>query len=88
METVKLIDGTYPVAEAKEILLGLLDYKINFHAKENFRSEIKKGVKDSASLKRMAELSEERKMLTTYFKGLTPETTITLSAIIHLKDVS
>jgi hypothetical protein len=37
----KLIEGQYTPLEAKKILLGLINSKINFHQLENFSNEIR-----------------------------------------------
>lgn len=37
----KLVKGQYEPLEAKEILLGLINSKINFHQLENFSNEIR-----------------------------------------------
>jgi hypothetical protein len=37
----KLVEGQYTPLEAKEILLGLINSKINFHQLENFSNEIR-----------------------------------------------
>jgi hypothetical protein len=37
----KLVEGQYTTVEAKKILLGLINSKINFHQLENFSNEIR-----------------------------------------------
>ena len=37
----KLVEGQYTPLEAKKILLGLINSKINFHQLENFSNEIR-----------------------------------------------
>jgi hypothetical protein len=38
---LKLVEGQYTPLEAKKILLGLINSKINFHQLENFSNEIR-----------------------------------------------
>lgn len=51
----KLVEGQYTPLEAKKILLGLINSKINFHQLENFSSEIRFN-KDTAHSKIRIEL--------------------------------
>jgi hypothetical protein len=37
----KLVEGQYTTVEAKKILLGLINSKINFHQLEHFSNEIR-----------------------------------------------
>lgn len=59
-ENVTLIDGVFTPEEAKEVLLTLLNHKINFHRMRNFSSEERFGKPDTASLKRLTELHKSR----------------------------
>ena len=56
----KLIDGTFDVDEAKDILLGLVKYKIQFHANKVFSTDIRFGEMDEPSSKRAYELKQTR----------------------------
>lgn len=60
MEEHKLISGEFNNSEAREVLLNLIDSKIKFHDKKIFSTEERFGVKDSRSIKRIAELKELR----------------------------
>lgn len=57
----KLIDGEFSVEEAREVIGNLLDFKIQFHSKQSFSSEIRKGVKDERSLARKETLKDTKK---------------------------
>jgi hypothetical protein len=60
IKNYKLIDGSFEVDEAKEVLLGLLDYKIQFHANKVFSTDIRFGEHDEMSSKRAVELKATR----------------------------
>lgn len=59
-EHIKLIHGSFTAAEAKEILLTALDFKINFHNIRNLRSIECNGKPDERSITRIEELKAER----------------------------
>lgn len=55
-EQFKLIDGIFSAADAKEVLLMLLEEKIKFHGLKSFSDEVRTGNKNRDSLARIAEL--------------------------------
>jgi hypothetical protein len=61
----KLINGTFTVQEAREVLLDLLNKKIHFHQLKNFSSEERLGKPNHASLKRIKELERDKADLLT-----------------------
>jgi len=84
----KLIDGSFDVEEAKEILLGLIDYKIQFHTNKVFSTDVRFGEHDELSSKRALELKETRleveellRSLTYSFKKLRITSTIKVEEI-------
>lgn len=62
-----LIKGNFSPEECKEVILGLVNYKISFHEKKSFSSEIRTGKPDQASLKRIKELKVIRDTLAQHF---------------------
>jgi hypothetical protein len=62
-ENVTLIKGVFTPDEAKEVLLTLLNHKINFHRMKNFSSEERFGKADPVSTKRLSELYESRRQV-------------------------
>jgi hypothetical protein len=62
-----LIKGTFSAEECREVLLGLINYKIGFHEKKSFSSEIRTGGPDAASLQRIKELKAIREGLARAF---------------------
>lgn len=62
-ENVTLINGVFTPDEAKEVLLTLLNHKINFHRMRNFSAEERFGKPDPVSTKRLTELYESRKQV-------------------------
>jgi len=62
-KNVRLIAGTFSVPDARDVLLGLLTYKIEFHQRKAFGDQERFGKVDRHSAKRIAELKECRQML-------------------------
>lgn len=56
----KLIDGIFSVQEAREILLDMINKKIQFHHLKNFSSEERFGKPVPTSLKRIKELERDK----------------------------
>lgn len=63
LDELKLIDGTFTPDQAQEVLLSLIDSKIQFHQLNNFSSEIKYGKKDQHSIDRVQELKTLKKQI-------------------------
>ncbi len=59
-QNYQLINGIYNTEEAKEILLGMVRYKIQFHQNKVFSSDVRLGVVDKISNTRVAELMRTR----------------------------
>lgn len=60
MKTIKLIKGLYTPNEAKEILLDMLDSKINFHKIKSLSSLVRCNQPNAESEARIEELKEAR----------------------------
>ncbi len=63
MHQFKLIDSSYTVSEAREILLAILNSKIQFHQLKTFSHDIRFGRPDEHSEKRIKELEETRRAI-------------------------
>ena len=84
-ETIELIKGTFVPDEAREILLQLLDSKINFHNRRNFSSRERFGMPDPYSEQRLEHLMESRKKVLTLVSELNDEEkTITINSTIEI----
>ncbi len=64
-----LIDGIFDSEEAKEILLCLIDSKIQFHNNRIFSHEIRFGTKNNDSVNRIEELKETKKQILQMIEG-------------------
>jgi|688.fasta_scaffold277384_2 hypothetical protein len=62
-----LVKGTFSAEECREVILGLINYKIGFHEKKSFGSEIRTGKPDHHSLRRIQELKSIRETLSRHF---------------------
>ncbi|MEO6818774.1 MAG: hypothetical protein ABI266_02400 [Ginsengibacter sp.] len=59
-KTVDLVKGIFTPEEAKLILSGLINHKINFHYMKNFSSRERLGVPVDGSQKRISDLTKSR----------------------------
>lgn len=60
LKNLKLIDGVFTPEEAREIIVGLLQYKIQFHDIKILSTEERFGKKDEHSIERVKELRRTR----------------------------
>lgn len=51
-KNIVLVDGAYNIADSKELLFGLINYKRNFHTLKNFSSELRTGKPDEFAVER------------------------------------
>jgi hypothetical protein len=68
IENIKFIDGIFNTEDASEILLAVLNDKINFHASLLLSNIERFGVDTSNSKKRIQELRAEKKRLVELIK--------------------
>lgn len=80
----KLIDGEFRIDEAKEVLINLLEFKIQYHNKQNFSSEIRNGETDERSLTRQEDLKRTKQELLDYLKNFAMDDTITIYSEIQI----
>ncbi len=59
-EPIKLIEGKFSPEDAKEVLLELINHKINFHSLKNFSSEERFGKSIEGSKKRIEYLKKAK----------------------------
>lgn len=64
MTTISLISGEYTPTEAKELLLKLVDSKINFHKLQSLSAYVHSGQPNIDSELRIKELKETREQIT------------------------
>ncbi len=60
MSNISLINSSFSAKEAKQVLVSLLDYKIQFHHRKILSSYEKYGTEDEYSKNRIVQLKEER----------------------------
>lgn len=84
-ETIELIKGTFTLDEAREVLLELLNSKINFHNMKNWSSRERFGKPDAYSEQRLEYLMESRKKVQTLLsKSFDEEKSVTINSIIEI----
>lgn len=87
-ETIDLIKGTFTPSEAQELLLDLLNSKINFHNKKDFSSRERFGKPDAESAQKLNHLTECRNKVRTLISTLidedNEEKSVTLNSTIEI----
>jgi hypothetical protein len=78
----KLIEGDFSVNDAREVVSSLLEYKIQFHNRQSFSHEIKKGLPDEHSVKRREELMQEKERFLQHLATLGSDATVFIKAEI------
>ncbi|MCY2688453.1 hypothetical protein [Salinimicrobium sp. TH3] len=85
MKNLKLIDGTFSPAEARDILLNMIGSKIHFHNKRDFSSKIRIGSSDRSSRVRLDELRETREHIISFLEKAEREgSTVSIKSSIIL----
>ena len=59
----KLIDGTFSIEDANRVLTTLLNYKIDYHNREDFSNHIRFNKNIEHSKKRIQELTEVKEQI-------------------------
>ena len=59
----KLIDGTFSIEDANKVLTTLLNYKIDYHNREDFSNHIRFNKNIEHSKKRIQELTEAKEQI-------------------------
>ena len=60
VQVVKLIDGVFDASSAKEIILTMIDKKIEFNQLNSFRNQVTHNVKDSKLEARIKDLKSAK----------------------------
>ncbi|GAB4033385.1 hypothetical protein [Spirosoma gilvum] len=81
---LKLIEGVFTPEDAREILCGLLTYKINFHDLKNFSHMERKGKEHTDSLKRLEVLKADKARVLAWLKGIESGETIRIQSEIKI----
>ena len=84
-ETIDLIKGTFTPREAQELLLELLNSKINFHNRKDFSSRERFGKPDAEAVQKLHHLTESRNKVRTLISQLiNEEKSVTLNSTIEI----
>ena len=82
--SVDLINSFFSKQEATELILGLMNYKIDLHSNKLFASQVKYGIEDEESKYRLDRLSQSRDQIQA-FLNQTDETHFKLTAEIKIE---
>ncbi|MDG2431620.1 hypothetical protein [Flavobacterium sp.] len=63
LKEFKLIDGLFTAEEATQVLTALINYKIDYHNREDFSNHIRFNKNPEHSNKRIAQLVESKDLL-------------------------
>jgi len=80
----KLIDGTFTVKEAREIIITLLETKIQYHSRENFSNEIRYGTTHDNSLNRREQLIAVKKEFLALVEGMEHDSELQINSEISI----
>jgi hypothetical protein len=87
-ENIVLVKGTFSPGEAQELLLALLNSKINFHNTKDFSSRERFGRPDAHSQERLKHLKSARQQVIAKFSNLGEKgndiKSVTLNSVIEI----
>jgi len=63
IKSLSLIKGTFTADDARDVLLSILNYKINYHQMKNFSSELKTGKEEAVTTERIEQLRKTREQV-------------------------
>lgn len=81
---VDLINSFFSKEEATELILGLINYKIDLHSNKLFSAEVKYGIEDEESKYRLDRLTLSRDQIKAFLQD-TEDTHFKLSAEIKIE---
>lgn len=81
---VDLLNSYFSKEEATELILSLINYKIEFHTNKLFSTKVKYGIEDEDSKYRLDRLCASRDQLKAYLKQ-TDETHFKLTAELKIE---
>lgn len=81
---VDLVNSYFSKDEAVELILGLINYKIDLHSNKLFSTKVKYGIEDEDSKYRLDKLCASRDQLKAYLKN-TDQTHFKLTAELKIE---
>ena len=82
--SVDLINSFFSKQEATELILGLINYKIDLHTNKLFSTQVKYGIEDEESKYRLDRLTKSRDQLKAFLNE-SEETHFKLTAEIQIE---
>lgn len=82
---IKLIDGDFSNADARELLIKLIDYKINFHQAKIFSAQERNTKPGLHSIERIEDLKESKKKLLELLNSTSEEKELNVHSSINIK---
>jgi adenosyl cobinamide kinase/adenosyl cobinamide phosphate guanylyltransferase len=84
-EKIQLVKGVFSSAESKEIILALIDQKINFHQKQRAQKWEQNHSSSMEELDNRIKQLEEEKERTIIFLGTIENETVTINGVIEME---
>lgn len=85
--TIDLINSYFSKQEASEVILSLINYKIDLHSTKLFSNKVKYGIEDEDSKYRLERLCASRDMLKSFLNE-TEDTHFKLTAELKIEPKS
>ena len=86
-KSIKFIDGTFSAEEAKQIILTLLQNKIDFHSRESMSLYERSNQAEDPHAKRREVLLKTKKEMIAYFeKSIDEGKVLTIQSDIHFTE--
>lgn len=82
---IKLIDGDFSNAEARELLIKLIDYKINFHQAKIFSAQERNTKPGLHSLERIEDLKKSKETLLELLNNSNKDIELNVHSSINIK---
>jgi len=81
---LQLINSTFDAKDAFEILIDLLDHKINFHKCKQLSNELRL-IEGEQAEARIAALKEEKKKLISFYKQMDQSQKVHVNSLVQLE---
>jgi hypothetical protein len=84
---IKLIDGDFNVDEARELLIKLIEYKVNFHQSKIFSAQERNTKPGIHSIERIEDLRKSIEQLKELLSTLESGSELSIQSTINIKKI-
>jgi hypothetical protein len=82
---IKLIDGDFKVEDARELLIKLIEYKMNYHQSKIFSAQERNSKPGLHSIERIEDLKKSKETLKELLSKLESGTELSIYSTINIK---